>query len=62
MVVSLWYLGITSVLTFGQFFLERHFSDGKQTRISFTQRFTGTVSMRRSNASLAEAERVKLND
>jgi len=62
MVVSLWYLGITSVLTFGQFFLERHFSDGKQTRISFTQRFTGTVSMRRSNARLAEAERVNHND
>ena len=47
MVVSLWYLGITSVLTFGQFFLERHFTEGKQARITFTQRVTGRVSMRR---------------
>ncbi|MSX90406.1 MAG: ABC transporter permease subunit [Actinobacteria bacterium] len=62
MVVSLWYLGITSVLTFGQFFLERHFSDGKQTRVSFTQRFTGKVSMRKSSSELADAERVKKND
>jgi polar amino acid transport system permease protein len=54
MVVSLWYLGITSVLTFGQYFLERHFSDGRQARISFTQRVTGRVSMRGSSAKLGE--------
>ena len=48
MVVSLWYLGITSVLTFGQFFLERHFSEGKQARMSFTQRLAGRSSMRKS--------------
>ena len=47
MVVSLWYLGITSVLTFGQFFLERHFSEGKQARMSFTQRLAGRSSMRK---------------
>ena len=47
MVVSLWYLGITSVLTFGQFFLERHFTEGKQQRMSFTQRVTGMTSTRR---------------
>ena len=47
MVVSLWYLGITSVLTFGQFFLERHFTEGKQQRMSFTQRLTGMTSTRR---------------
>ena len=54
MVVSLWYLGITSVLTFGQFFLERHFSEGKQARITFTQRVTGRVSMRTSGSQLGE--------
>ena len=47
MVVSLWYLGITSVLTFGQFFLERHFSEGKQARMTFTQRLAGRSSMRK---------------
>lgn len=62
MVVSLWYLGITSVLTFGQFFLERHFSEGKQQQISLTQRMTGKVSMRRSRSQLGEAEKVKHND
>jgi len=54
MVVSLWYLGITSVLTFGQFFLERHFNEGKQVRTSFTQRITGRVSMRGSSAKLGD--------
>jgi polar amino acid transport system permease protein len=54
MVVSLWYLGITSVLTFGQFFLERHFTEGKQVRTSFTQRITGRVSMRGSSAKLGD--------
>ena len=62
MVASLWYLGITSVLTFGQFFLERHFSDGKQQRMSFTQRFTGMVSTRRNSSQLDESGKVKLND
>jgi len=62
MVVSLWYLGITSVLTFGQFFLERHFTEGKQERISFTQRITGRVSMRKSSSELGRAERAKHND
>ena len=54
MVVSLWYLGITSVLTFGQFFLERHFSEGKQARMTFTQRVTGRVSMRKNGSQLGE--------
>ena len=54
MVVSLWYLGITSVLTFGQFFLERHFSEGKQARMTFTQRLAGRVSMRTSGSQLGE--------
>ena len=62
MVVSLWYLGITSVLTFGQFFLERHFTEGKQERISFTQRIRGRVSMRKSSSELGRAERAKHND
>lgn len=61
-VVSLWYLGITSVLTFGQFFLERHFTEGKQDRITFTQRITGRVSMGRSGSQLGRAERAKQND
>jgi polar amino acid transport system permease protein len=56
MVVSLWYLGITSVLTFGQFFLERHFTEGKQARITFTQRVTGRVSMRKSSSNLGKGE------
>lgn len=56
MVVSLWYLGITSVLTFGQFFLERHFSEGKQQRVTFTQRITGRVSMRKSSSNLGEGK------
>jgi polar amino acid transport system permease protein len=62
MVASLWYLGITSVLTFGQFFLERHFTEGKRDQISFTQRLTGRVSMRKRNSELGEAGKVKLND
>lgn len=61
-VVSLWYLGITSVLTFGQFFLERHFTEGKQDRITFTQRITGRVSMGRSGSQLGRAERAKQNE
>ena len=52
MVVSLWYLGITSVLTFGQFFLERHFTEGKQQRVTFVQRMTGRVSMPKSGSRL----------
>lgn len=62
MVASLWYLGITSVLTFGQFFLERHFTEGRQERISFTQRFTGRISMRKSSSQLGQAEKVERND
>ena len=62
MVASLWYLGITSVLTFGQFFLERHFSEGKREQLSFTQRFAGRISMRKSAAQLEEAGMVKQND
>lgn len=62
LVVSLWYLGITSVLTFGQFFLERHFTEGKQERISFTQRLTGRSSMRKSSSQLGQAEKVERND
>jgi polar amino acid transport system permease protein len=54
MVVSLWYLGITSVLTFGQFFLERHFSEGKQVRMSLTQRLTGRTSMRKGGSKRGE--------
>lgn len=62
MVASLWYLGITSVLTFGQFFLERHFSEGKREQISFTQRFAGRVSTRKGAAQMEEAGMVKQND
>lgn len=62
LVASLWYLGITSVLTFGQFFLERHFTEGKRERISFTQRFTGRVSTRRSSSQPEEAGKVNEND
>ena len=62
LVVSLWYLGITSVLTFGQFFLERHFTEGKQERISFTQRLTGRSSMRKNSSQLGQAEKVERND
>jgi polar amino acid transport system permease protein len=54
MVVSLWYLGITSVLTFGQFFLERHFSEGKQARMSLTQRLAGRTSMRKGGSQRGE--------
>ena len=50
LVASLWYLVITSVLTFGQYFLERHFTEGAPERMSFTQRFTGISSMRRKSA------------
>jgi polar amino acid transport system permease protein len=62
MVASLWYLGITSVLTFGQFFLERHFSEGKREQLSFTQRFAGRISMRKGAAQTEEAGKVKQND
>jgi polar amino acid transport system permease protein len=49
LVASLWYLVITSVLTFGQYFLERHFTEGAPERMSFTERFTGISSMRRKS-------------
>jgi polar amino acid transport system permease protein len=62
MVASLWYLGITSVLTFGQYFLERHFTEGKREQMSFTQRFTGRISMRKSNSQLGEAGEGNHND
>ena len=62
MVASLWYLGITSVLTFGQFFLERHFTEGKREQISFTQRLTGRASMRKRSSELGEAGKVNHND
>jgi polar amino acid transport system permease protein len=62
MVASLWYLAITSVLTFGQYFLERHFSEGKREQISFIQRFTGRISMRKADAQLGRAEKVNHND
>jgi polar amino acid transport system permease protein len=62
MVASLWYLAITSVLTFGQYFLERHFSEGKREQISFIQRFTGRISMRKAGAQLGRAEKVNHND
>jgi polar amino acid transport system permease protein len=62
MVASLWYLAITSVLTFGQYFLERHFSEGKREQISFIQRFTGRISMRKADAQLEKAGKVNHND
>ena len=62
MVASLWYLGITSVLTFGQFFLERHFTEGKREQLSFTQRFAGRISMRKGAVEMGEAGKVKRND
>jgi polar amino acid transport system permease protein len=62
MVASLWYLGITSVLTFGQFFLERHFTEGKHEQMSFTRRFTGMSSMRRSSSKQDQAGKEKHND
>jgi polar amino acid transport system permease protein len=61
-VASLWYLVITSVLTFGQFFLERHFSEGKREQISFIQRFTGRISMRKDDTQLVKAGKVNHND
>ena len=61
-VASLWYLVITSVLTFGQFFLERHFSEGKREQISFIQRFTGRISLRKDDAQLVKAGKVAHND
>lgn len=54
LVASLWYLVITSVLTFGQFFLERHFTEGKQQRMTFTQRIAGRSSKPKSSAQLKE--------
>ncbi len=62
MVASLWYLGITSVLTFGQFFLERHFTEGKREQISFTERLTGRASMRKRSFELGEAGKVNQDD
>jgi polar amino acid transport system permease protein len=55
LVASLWYLVITSVLTFGQYFLERHFTEGAPERMSFTQRFTGFSSMRRKSAKQSKS-------
>ncbi len=41
MVVSIWYLFMTSILTVGQFYLERHFARGSQRELPMTpvQRF-----------------------
>jgi polar amino acid transport system permease protein len=61
-VASLWYLAITSVLTFGQYFLERHFSEGKREQISLIQRFTGRISMRKDDAQMGKAGKVNHND
>lgn len=61
-VASLWYLAITSVLTFGQYFLERHFSEGKREQISFIQRFTGRISMRKDDTQPGKAGKVNHND
>jgi polar amino acid transport system permease protein len=62
LVASLWYLVITSVLTFGQYFLERHFTEGAPERMSFTQRFTGISSMRRKSAKQVQTGEAEDND
>lgn len=62
MVASLWYLGITSLLTFGQFFLERHFTEGTIERISFSGRFLGISALRRKNSRQDERDKVDVND
>ena len=62
LVASLWYLVITSVLTFGQYFLERHFTEGAPERMSFTQRFTGISSMRRKSAKQNKSGEAEHND
>ena len=62
LVASLWYLVITSVLTFGQYFLERHFTEGAPEPMSFMQRFTGFSSMRRKSAKQDQTGEAEDND
>jgi polar amino acid transport system permease protein len=62
LVASLWYLVITSVLTFGQYFLERHFTEGAPERMSFTERFTGISSMRRKSTKQIQSGEAEHND
>jgi polar amino acid transport system permease protein len=62
LVASLWYLLITSVLTFGQYFLERHFTEGAPERMSFTERFAGISSMRRKSAKQIQSGEAEHND
>ena len=62
LVASLWYLVITSVLTFGQYFLERHFTEGAPERMSFTERFTGISSMRRKSTKQIQSGEAEDND
>jgi polar amino acid transport system permease protein len=47
MVVSLWFLAFTSVLTFGQYFLERRFTEGKIEKVRLTGRLTSRLPMRK---------------
>jgi polar amino acid transport system permease protein len=49
-VVSLWFLAITSVLTVGQSYLERHFSDGRDqsSKPSMTRWLLGGFTRKRS--------------
>jgi polar amino acid transport system permease protein len=51
-VVSLWYLAITSVLTVGQHYLERHFSRGSSRSVD-----VGLATRWKQNITTARAQR-----
>ena len=62
-VVSLWFLAITSILTVGQSYLERHFSDGRGQRAqsSMTTWLLGGLTRLRSKRATAPSEEANVD-
>ena len=58
MVASLWYLVVTTILTIGQYFLERHYSrgSGRPLRTGFLEKLWENLSRRRPNQPMFPEE------
>ena len=58
MVASLWYLAVTTILTIGQYFLERHYSrgSGRPLRTGFLEKLWENLSRRRPNQPMFPEE------
>jgi polar amino acid transport system permease protein len=46
LVASIWYLVMTSILTVGQFYLERYFGRGTAQRQTMLERFVANLRIR----------------